>query len=195
MDPKSCFRRFFAYFSALHWLAIGGICVWLAACSSTTPAPKEEAAELQVLIVVSRSVNPDDSGRAAPIMVRLYELKSATAFQSADFFTLHDDDRKAAGADVLAVDEFILRPGGTETIRRKANPSTKAIGVLAAYRDLGKSVWRDVYVLRQPPKAPWYRRMFASKKKETLQVSVDRQAVSISVRRGDKWVSQSESGG
>jgi len=196
MVSKTCFRRFVASTGVSRWLAIGSLCVGLTACGSTPPPPpKEQAAELRVQLVASKDVNPDDGGRPAPIMVRLYELKSSTAFESADFFTLQDDAPKAVGADLVAVDEFIVRPGETKDIQRKANPSTNAIGVLAGYRNLGKSVWRDVHQLQAPPKAAWYRRIFKRKEKETLVISVGRQAVSISVRRGDKLVLQAESGG
>ena len=195
MDPNTCFRRFPAWPGTLRWLAIGGLCAWLAACSSAPREPGAQALDLHVQLVASRNVNPDDSGRATPIMVRVYELKSVSAFQSADFFTLRDDERKAVGDDVLAVDEFILRPGNTRTLQRKAHPSTKAVGVLAAYRNLGQSVWRDVQLLRPAPKGPWYREMFKAKEKDTLRISVDRLAVSISVRRGEKRAVKPDSGG
>ncbi|PXW24938.1 type VI secretion system protein VasD [Paraburkholderia caballeronis] len=195
MAPTFSFLRFFAGSRGLRRLVTGGLCFWLAACSSSPPAPKEQAADLRIQVIASENINPDDKGRPAPIMVRVYELKSATAFRSADYFTLQDDDRKATGDDVLVVDEFILRPGDTKEISRKANASTNAIGVLAGYRNLGKSVWRDVYQLRQPQKAPWYRRMFTRERKETLTVNVDKQAVSISARRGDKWIFQTGSRG
>lgn len=182
--------RFRGRWVAWHrWLALGCACLWLAACGSTRSSPTTEAAvELRLQLIASADVNPDDRARASPIMVRVYELRSGTAFRSADFFSLQDDERKAAGDDVLAVDEFILRPGETKTIERRANPATTQIGVLAGYRNLSKSVWRDVYRLRSPPRLPWYRGMFQRKQQETLTVRVDRQAVSIVERRGDKWV-------
>lgn len=191
MFLESWFRSWSAWSALTRWLLIGCACVWLAACGSATPAPaKDEAIDLRLQVVASKDVNPDERGRASPIMVRVYELKSGTAFQSADFFSLQDDDRKAAGGDVLVSDEFILRPGETKTIERHANPSTNLIGVLAGYRNLTRSTWRDVHEFRTPPRAPWYRRMFKRNENEMLTVRVDRRAVSILVKRGDKWVFQ-----
>ncbi|TKC89361.1 type VI secretion system lipoprotein TssJ [Trinickia terrae] len=169
--------QFAARRSFSEWLAIGGLCLCLAACSSGGPTVKEQT-DLQVQVAASVNVNPDDWGRAAPIMVRVYELKSATAFESADFFTLQNDSKKALGDDVLAVDEFILRPGDKREIRRKSNQASAAIGVLAGYRDLGKSVWRDVYRLPTAPDASWYRAAIPDKKQK-LVIRLDQRTVSI----------------
>jgi hypothetical protein len=46
-------------------------------------------------------VNPDDKGRAAPILVRVYELKSEGTFESADYFSLNANDKAAIGSDLL----------------------------------------------------------------------------------------------
>lgn len=136
---------------------------------------------MRLHIEAGTSVNPDERGRAAPIMVRVYELKSPTAFENADFFTLQSDGKKALGDDVLASDEFLLRPGDTQDIRRKSNPATTAIGVLAGYRDLGKSVWRAVYKLPAAPDVAWYRAVIPENKAK-LTIRLDQRAVSMTER-------------
>lgn len=194
MSPNVRPRHLFSRYRVPERLAIAVACVCVIACSSAPPAPKEAKPDLRMQVLAASNVNPDESGRAAPVMVRVYELKSDTAFRNADFFTLQDDDRKALGEDLLAVDEFILRPGDKKTIERRAKPSTTAIGVLAGYRNLGKSVWRSVHPWRDPPHAPWYRRLFQRRPDEMLTVRVDRQSVSIMIQRGDKWLVQAGRG-
>jgi type VI secretion system protein VasD len=49
--------------------------------------PREQT-RLDITITAEAGVNPDDKGRAAPIMVRIYELKSEGTFESADYFSL-----------------------------------------------------------------------------------------------------------
>jgi type VI secretion system protein VasD len=188
MSQNSFFRYLFAGCPGFDRLALAVLCALLFGCGSAPPAPREAKPDLRMQVVAADNVNPDDNGRAAPIMVRVYELKSDTAFRNADFFSLQDNDRKAIGDDLLAVDEFVLRPGEKKTIERKANSATTAIGVMAGYRNLGKSVWRSVYPWRDPPKTPWYRRMFKRDGKEMLTVRVGRQSISVLIRRGDKWV-------
>lgn len=133
----------------------------LAGCSSTSlPAgeqPLREQTALDIKIAAAADVNPDDQGRAAPILVRVYELKSVDTFNNADYFTLHNSDKKMLGDDMLVRDEFIMRPGDNQVIRRKSNPNTRAIGVLAGYRDLPNSEWRAVQKVSAAPEAVWYR--------------------------------------
>jgi len=157
-------------------VALGWLCLVLIGCS-TAPTRKEPA-QLKLRIETSNDVNSDERGRAAPVMVRLYELKSSAAFDNADFFTLQNDARKLLAADLLAVDEFIMRPGTEERVRRKSNDATTAIGVLVGYRELGKSVWRATWKLPEAPDAAWYRAVIPNRSVD-LRVNVGQQAVSI----------------
>jgi len=126
----------------------------LAACGSTggdaRPAQKEQA-KLDISIAAARDLNVDHQGRGAPMLLRVYELKTDTSFQEADFFALQNTDKAALGADLLAVDQFIVRPGETREIKRKAHPETTAIGIFAGYRNLPTSVWRVLH--KMPPAA------------------------------------------
>jgi type VI secretion system protein VasD len=121
------------------------------------------------------TVNPDDHGRAAPIVVRVYELKDAGAFKTADFFTLQSQDKTVLGDDLVKRNEWLLRPGDHRTLVRPADPATTALGVIAAYRDLPNSVWRAVYPLPAAPDAAWYH--FAPK----LKLSIDLGANAIHI--------------
>lgn len=153
----------------------------LGACGSTgQPAPLEPS-KLDLTVVASNDVNPDDKGRAAPILVRIYELGIDAAFQEADFFSLQTQDRATLGADMLARDEFILRPGETRTIQRKTHPNTTAIGFLAGYRQLGAATWRAVYKLKPAPEAAWYRAVLPANK-ATLKIDLQTSDIRITER-------------
>ena len=102
------------------------------------PPPTQLAAK----IVTSQHLNPNADGAPSPLVVRLYELKSTAKFKNADFFSLFDNDTQALGADLLAKDEFRFNPGDSKALQRKLDPATRFIGVMAAYRDLEKSVWQ-----------------------------------------------------
>lgn len=162
----------------IGWIIAASGYVCLAACSSSSSVTKEPI-KLFINIDASEQVNPDEWGRAAPIMLRIYELRSPTAFESADFFTLQSDEKKVLRDDAIVIDEFILRPGEKREIERKSAQGATAIGVLAGYRELGKSVWRSVYRLPAAPDAAWYR-VAIPDRKQRLSIRVDQQAVSIS---------------
>ena len=148
----------------------------LAACASSDPAPPHEPVKMTLTLKAASGVNPDDQKRAAPIIVRVYELKDAAAFNDADFFSLQDKDKTALADDLVTRDQFQMRPGDTKTIKRDAQQATTMLGVIAAYRDLPNSVWRAVWPLPAAPNAAWYR-VFSPKLK--LTINLDANAIRI----------------
>jgi type VI secretion system protein VasD len=149
--------------------------VSLAGCASADPKPKQPV-RLEMTVHARATVNPDDEGRAEPIVARIYELKNDGAFKAADFFTLQNQDKTVLADDVVKCDQLELRPGDHQTIARMLDPATTAIGVLAAYRDLPDSVWRAVYTVPAAPDRAWYR---FSKPKLKLTIDLDTHAVRI----------------
>lgn len=128
----------------------------------------KEQTKLQLSIEAAAGVNPDASLRPSPIKVRIYELKDSGSFSEADYFSLDSSDKITLAADMLARDEFILRPGESRTLERKSNAQTTAIGVLAGYRDLPNATWRVVYKLKEAPAASWMRALIPANKAELL---------------------------
>lgn len=153
--------------------------VFLSACGvfggDSQPAQKEQA-RLDISIEANRDLNTDTKGRGAPMLLRVYELKSDIAFQEADFFALQNTDKAVLGADLLAVDQFIMRPGETRKIQRKSNPETTAIAIFAGYRDLPTSVWRVVYKMEVAPESGWYRAVIPANKAK-LKIALQSNAI------------------
>ncbi|MBK5169361.1 type VI secretion system lipoprotein TssJ [Paraburkholderia domus] len=147
----------------------------LAACASGDPKPKEPL-RLDVTMNAAATVNPDGQKRAAPIIVRVYELKTDGAFNAADFFTLQDKDKTVLADDLVKRDQFQLRPGEQVAITRTADPATTALGILASYRDLPNSVWRAVYALPVTTDKAWYR---FSTPKLKLTITLDANAIKV----------------
>jgi type VI secretion system protein VasD len=112
----------------------------LAGCAKPAP-PKPKMLTLDVQ--AAANVNPDASGRPSPVVVRIYELKSAAPFETADFLSLHEKDQSVLGAEIVVRDEFVLMPGAARNIKREAGES-KFLAVMAAFRDLERARWRAV---------------------------------------------------
>jgi type VI secretion system protein VasD len=148
----------------------------LAACANSGETPKREPLKLDLAIDASPGANPDDRKRPAPVVVRIYELKSADAFNEADFYSLYDKEKTVLADDLVARDQFLLRPGERQTIKRTANGASTTLGVIAAYRDLPNSVWRATWPLAVTPDAAWYRRAIKLK----LAIDLDANAIRIS---------------
>jgi type VI secretion system protein VasD len=155
-------------------LAVAASCT-LTACASSDAQNAREQLRLNLSIVASTDVNPDDQKRAAPIVVRVYELKTDSAFNTADFYSLYDKDKAVLADEFVVRNEFQLRPGEHKILQRRADPAATVIGVLAAYRDLPNSVWRATYALPAAPDAAWYRRA----PQLSLRIEVDTNVVSV----------------
>ena len=112
------------------------------------PPPAAPPPTLVTLILEgSAALNPDARDRPSPLQVRVYELSSRAAFDRTDFNTLYATDTDALGATLLDKQEFVLDPGGK--VRKQWSPpdGTKYLGVLAAFRSLERSIWRQAVAI------------------------------------------------
>jgi type VI secretion system protein VasD len=100
------------------------------------------ATPLELTIVGGPDLNPNLQGRASPVVVRIFELKSAGAFEAADYSGLFERPAEALKDDLVAQEEFVLRPGDIQHRDRTAAPGVRLLGVAAAYRRLDLSAWR-----------------------------------------------------
>ncbi|SAK89959.1 putative lipoprotein [Caballeronia pedi] len=116
------------------------LCALVVACKSPPPPPAPTVVRISVNAL--DGVNPDRTGRPSPVVVRVYELKTTAAFDSADFFTLYGKDQATLGGDLNAKNEFLLRPGDSRSVEQTVQPGTKFVAVVAAYRDIERSRWR-----------------------------------------------------
>ena len=121
------------------------IVLLLVGCAS---APKPMV--VKISLQAQPSINPDSNGRASPVVVKLYELKSAAAFDASDFFSIFDSEQKTLGAELLNSEVLQLQPGGNMEFDRPLNADTRYLAAIAAFRDLEHSQWRTTLAL--PPK-------------------------------------------
>lgn len=117
--------------------------VLLAGCS--TLSPYSHLTKLDLRLTASDQLNPDLNGRPSPIVVRLYELNHAVAFENADFFSLYERAKETLAPDMIAMEELELRPGETLELKLSVQRGSRYVGVVAAYRDLSQTVWRSTH--------------------------------------------------
>ena len=120
-----------------------GALLWLAGCAAVPgTAPKPEA--MAGTVTSSAGLNPDFQGRASPVVLRVYQLKGAGSFRSADFFSLYNNAKGVLAADLVSSDELRVQPGATMAYETEFDPATKYVAVLAAFRDIENASWRSV---------------------------------------------------
>ena len=145
------------------------ICMFtvLTACSSVSWMQSPTTIDSQIL--ASFEINPDANGRPSPLVVRVYELKSISAFNDADFFKLYDEEVATLGGDLLSREEFELTPGEGRKIAHKANEQSRYFAVVAAFRNIDQASWRASAALEL-------------NSKNSLIVRIDKQSVTINNR-------------
>jgi type VI secretion system protein VasD len=139
-------------------------CVVLASCGGGQPKDLVLRGEL----VASDTINPNRDGRASPVTVVIYHLKSSEAFMSADFFNLYQADSEAVAADLIRRIDMQVQPGQLLELSSEFDPETTHIGILAAFRDIDNASWRTLVVM--PDKSLTEKLNPISKKKLIVQV-------------------------
>jgi type VI secretion system protein VasD len=111
-------------------------------------------------------LNPNIYQQASPVVVVIYQLKSPTAFQQANFFALSDNAQGALGAELLDKREIEIRPGQKQTVHMDLSPEAGYIGVVAEFRNPDTAQWRQVKQIK-------------SGKNVKLQIHLSTQNVSV----------------
>jgi type VI secretion system protein VasD len=131
--------------TARAFIAILAACMTVGCAGKPPPAVPPPPPPKAALVVATRpDVNPDASGRASPVVLRVYQLRTDSAFTGASFSSLFDDERKALGPDLIARDEYELVPGERRTLELAPPPDLRFLGALAAFHDVRNSNWHTV---------------------------------------------------
>jgi len=116
--------------------------VLLSACSSSEPEP--DPTRVIATLAASETANPNEEGRASPVLVRIYELTRESTFNAVSFFDLYDNEAQALGADLQGREEVPLVPGQEMKIEMTPQEGSRFIGAAAAFQQIDNSIWRAV---------------------------------------------------
>lgn len=112
----------------------------VAACGSSAPDPTI----VGVAISATGAINPNSVSEPSPVVLRIYQLKSDSAFNAAEFSEIFYNDRKVLGGDLLGQKEFNVKPGDKLTYDDTVSPETRFLGVVAGFRDIENATWRVI---------------------------------------------------
>ncbi|MBS4052189.1 MAG: type VI secretion system lipoprotein TssJ, partial [Methylomonas sp.] len=98
------------------------------------PPPPPTIVNLQ--IETSADLNADINGNGAPVMLRIYELREQSNFNSADFFAIFNDEKATLAADLARKQELLLQPGESKSLTLNPADDVQAIGLFAGFRQL-----------------------------------------------------------
>ncbi len=99
---------------------------------------------LDLNVASQPNVNPDNSNRPSPVVIKTYELRNDLAFKQADFQSLFERPVPTLGSDLIAADELVFIPGEARKIVYKPTSGTRFLGVVAGFRQMERAQWRVI---------------------------------------------------
>ena len=135
---------------SLNWLLSIFICITLLSftgCSKKKkpPPPPLPPTAIDARLIAANDVNPDINLRPSPIVVRVYQLKSAGLFDLSDFDALYQNDKYILADDLVSKDEFHMKPGDQVEYKRKPADEARFLAIFGAYRNLNHAVWKKTF--------------------------------------------------
>lgn len=103
---------------------------------------------LQMNFKAVHFLNPNVFEQPSPVIVNVYQLRSAERFRESNFLVLMTQAEKILALDELEHIEVEIKPG--ENIKKNwlIHPEAQAIGIVAAYRNPSGNFWKKVIPLK-----------------------------------------------
>lgn len=146
---------------ALTGCALGGVAgkgLEMVGLKKPEPTPEMKAAlmklqaqgEVTLRIHAAQRINVDSNGRSLSLVTRVYKLRSAAQFTKATYrmFDSTEESRPAFHADVLSVQEIVLKPGEKYEVIEVMPPEASHLAVVGLFRMADPHRWRFVFEAR-----------------------------------------------
>ena len=128
------------------------VVVMVSACGffkKDKPPPPPEPTRVVLEFETAGDINPNSEGRASPLVMRIYQLKSYSDFEDADFFSLYQKAGEVLGKDLVDQQEILLKPNEKRTVFFEVSDDIKTVGLLAVFRDYDKGQWKAAAGVQQ----------------------------------------------
>jgi type VI secretion system protein VasD len=104
----------------------------------------KKSARVNMVVAAAPNVNPDPSGQALSVVVRIYQLKDKGRLEAADYNAIWRTDKETLSDDFLDRQERVVQPGTQEMLEIKANSLAAYLGVVALFRNPSGDTWRKI---------------------------------------------------
>ncbi len=98
-------------------------------------------------IVADKNINLNILGHAAPIQLRIYQLRNKKKFLESTYSDLTSQAHQSLKNDLIAVEKIIVRPGQTINYAKQMDKDVRFIGVVAGYRNFKYREWKSVFTV------------------------------------------------
>ena len=104
----------------------------------------KQPVRVNVVMSAASNLNPDASGQALSVVVRIYQLKDKGRLESADYRAVWKSDKEILADDFLDRQERMIQPGAQESVEIRANPMAAYLGVVALFQNPTGDTWRRI---------------------------------------------------
>ncbi|MBY4897520.1 type VI secretion system lipoprotein TssJ [Cupriavidus sp. AU9028] len=135
--------------------AAGGALEALGIKPSSVPDAQKPPRDIPLRLYAGANLNAANDRKPAALVVRVYKLKEATAFQQAAFDVFVDParEKQVLGAELVNVREITLIPGQRYEVMEKVAREAGAIGVVALFRSPAPQRWKFAFDAQQGEKS------------------------------------------
>lgn len=171
----------FRHYRPSGWL----ICVFIAlsmivACKSAPSIDKTNIVELR--LIAGPNMNLNSRGVASPLKVSIYALTNVEAFLDAGYLTITESPDPELKNQMRLIWEGMLRPGEKKHVTVLTDKKTHTLGTIAAYREIQKAQWSEVYRLPEKQPAAWYQMLWpwhTEAPSQTVEMTFDKLHITI----------------
>ncbi len=114
------------------------------------PESAKPARPLKLRIAASDSLNVDEAGRSLSLVVRVYKLRSPTAFLNAPYeaFGIGAKEKEALADELLESREILLLPGKQQQLSERWPREATHVGIVGLFRSPAPQRWRYAFELQ-----------------------------------------------
>ncbi len=113
------------------------------------PEAAKPPRHLKLRLAASESLNVDEEGRSLSLVMRLYKLRTATAFLGAPYevFGNPTKEKEVLGDELIESRELVLLPGQQQLVDERWAREATFVGVVGLFRAPDSIRWRYVFEL------------------------------------------------
>ena len=102
--------------------------------------------DLKMEFIVDADINPDEQGAGSPLFLRMYQLKSTSMIDKADFIDLYEQEKKFLGTDLVGEVQRLkqFKPGENRVELFVLDQETKYVALYAEFLDFKVSNFKLV---------------------------------------------------
>lgn len=153
MDLRSFRHITSAMLCGVLVLALAGCGKAMEMAGLKTPPPKDRIVPLELL--AAPNLNAGNGTKGLALVVKVYQLKSATTFDQAPYSAFLDEnsEKAALGSDLIKATEILMMPGQDHEVVERVSPDAGQIGIVALFRTPAAVRWRLTFDAKKAAKS------------------------------------------